>query len=231
MDKLNSLESVLEELTSEYKNIVFSTSLSIEDMVLTDLIERKKLPISVFTLDTGRLHKETYALMQTVKEQFKIKFEVFYPEAKDLESFVNSNGCNAFYQSTDYRKLCCNIRKVGPLRRALSGNDLWITGLRRSQSVTRTGLALMDYDKQFGIMKSNPLIDWTTDDVWSYIRANDVPYSALYDQGFQSIGCAPCTRQVLPGEEERAVRWWWEEPTTKECGLHISKPPQPAMNL
>ncbi|MDX1811880.1 MAG: phosphoadenylyl-sulfate reductase [Gammaproteobacteria bacterium] len=221
--KVTALEELLKKLVSHHSGITFSSSLSAEDMLILDVIEKHNLPISVFTLDTGRLPKETYELLQLVQASYKTPMRIYVPESLDLENYVNQFGCNAFYESVDYRKLCCKVRKIGPLRRALKGNNLWITGLRREQSVTRQHMELIEYDEQFNIQKCNPLMGWSVGEVWQYIRLHDVPYNALHDKGYPSIGCAPCTRPVEVFEDERAGRWWWENPETKECGLHIAK--------
>lgn len=219
-DKLNELNNVMRNLKHKYSHATFSTSLGVEDMVITDVIKRHDLPVSIFTLDTGRLPPETYDLMHKVKNHYQMDLTIYFPEASDLERFVNSHGINAFYQSIDYRKICCKIRKIGPLQRALHGKDLWVTGLRKEQSVTRTGVQEFEFDQQFNIHKCNPLLAWSMDDIWAYVKKFDVPYNTLHDQGYPSIGCAPCTRAIEPGEDERAGRWWWEDKDSKECGLH-----------
>ena len=176
------------------------------------------------TLDTGRLPQETYNIMDATRERYGAAIDVFFPQAEAVQAMVAEHGLNLFYQSVDFRKLCCGVRKMEPLRRALSGLDAWITGLRRDQSVTRTDVHKVEWDTGNNLIKINPLVDWTHDDVWAYIRANNVPYNALHDRGYPSIGCAPCTRAIQPGEPERAGRWWWEHPETKECGLHVGPP-------
>jgi len=223
MDGNSKLEKILEllsEISNKYEAPCLSSSLSAEDMVITDLIATHKFPISVFCIDTGRLHHQTYELMQRVKENYSLDITVYSPEADDLESYINTKGPNAFYQSVDYRKLCCHIRKVIPLGRALKGKSLWLTGLRKQQSSTRTELSVFDWDENFKIEKCNPLLDWAEDEVWDYIHAKSVPYNKLHDQGYPSIGCEPCTRAIKPSEDVRAGRWWWESPESKECGLH-----------
>lgn len=218
--KKAQLVDLLSKAVEQNSKVTFSTSLSLEDMLLTDVINQHNLPISLFTIDTGRLPPQTYDLMHLLKEQYHIPLAIYFPDACDLENFVNNHGCNAFYQSIDYRKLCCSIRKIGPLKRALSGNDLWITGLRSGQSITRSQMEIFEYDEQFKIHKCNPLLNWSQAEVWSYIKNHHVPYNILHDQGFPSIGCAPCTRRVEAYEDERAGRWWWENPMNRECGLH-----------
>lgn len=211
----------LERIATEFAPAVFASSLAAEDMVLTDLILRAKLPIKVFTLATGRLHAETLGMIDRVREVYGYDIEPYKPEATAVEAYVSANGLNAFYDSVEMRKECCRIRKVEPLNRALAGNKAWITGQRRAQSATRTELALQEDDAAHGMQKFNPLADWSEDDVWNYIRSNEVPYNPLHDKGYPSIGCEPCTRAIQPGEDIRAGRWWWENPESKECGLHV----------
>jgi phosphoadenosine phosphosulfate reductase len=192
-------------------------------MVLTDLILKHAPKIEIFTLDTGRLPAETYDLIGKIKEHYGLNIRVYFPEATAVEAYVNQNGLNAFYESVDLRKSCCHIRKVEPLRRALKGKKAWITGMRREQAVSRQNLAESEFDADNGLQKFNPLIDWTEKEVWNYIRTNKIPYNALHDKFYPSIGCAPCTRSVTPGEDVRAGRWWWEQENGKECGLHVRK--------
>lgn len=199
---------------------MLASSFGAEDMVLIDLVAKKDLPIGVFTLDTGRLPEESHALMERVRATYNIVIDARMPEAAALEPFVQANGVNAFYVSPALREQCCAIRKLQPLERALAGKKAWITGLRREQSVTRRDVAVEAFDDAHGIPKFNPLADWTRADVWAYLKANAVPYNALHDRGYASIGCAPCTRAIEAGEDERAGRWWWENPERKECGLH-----------
>jgi phosphoadenosine phosphosulfate reductase len=177
----------------------------------------------LFTLDTGRLNQETYDCMDAIRERYGVQVEVFFPDAEGVEQMVRENGLNLFYNSVELRKLCCGVRKVEPLNRALKDLDAWMTGLRREQAVTRADVRKIELDKDHGnIVKINPLVDWSYDDVWDYIRKNNVPYNRLHKQGYPSIGCAPCTRAVKTGEDLRAGRWWWENPDSKECGLHVS---------
>ncbi len=203
--------------------LAFANSFGAEDMVLTDLILSHGLPITVFSLDTGRLPAETYTLIGEVERRYGTKLEIYFPDAGAVEPFVRSHGINAFYDSVELRKACCGVRKLEPLRRALAGRKAWITGLRAAQSVTRAGLPVREFDAANGLEKLNPLSDWTETEVWAYIRINEVPYNALHDQFYPSIGCAPCTRAIAVGEDVRAGRWWWEDPDTKECGLHVKK--------
>ena len=214
------LRAALEEFGSAGE-LTFANSFGAEDMVLTDLILSQALPIEIFSLDTGRLPAETYSLMGKVEQRYDAKLKVFFPDATAVETLVRSHGINAFYVSVELRKACCGVRKMEPLRRALAGKKAWVTGLRAAQSVTRSALPLREMDLANGLAKLNPLSDWSETEVWAYIRINEVPYNALHDQFYPSIGCAPCTRAVALGEDVRAGRWWWEDPASKECGLHV----------
>lgn len=200
--------------------IAFSSSLGAEDQVITHMIADRTLPIRIFTLDTGRLFPETYDLINITSKKYGIAIEVCFPDATDVQNMVNEKGINLFYESIENRKQCCGIRKTAPLKKALQGMEIWISGLRRAQSVTRSELQLTEWDDENGILKLQPLYDWSESQVWDYIKTHKVPYNTLHDKGFRSIGCQPCTRAVLPGEEVRAGRWWWEHPETRECGLH-----------
>ncbi len=222
-DKTAKAKTLLDEIARDFSPATFANSLGAEDMVLTDLIVKEKLAIEIFSLDTGRLPLETYDLMARVQERYGLKLKVFAPRAELLEPFVRENGINAFYDSVELRKGCCHIRKVEPLQRALSGKKAWITGMRAQQSATRDGLPVQTFDAGNGLEKFNPLADWSEKEVWAYIKQNGVPYNALHDKFYPSIGCAPCTRAVTPGEDVRAGRWWWENPETKECGLHVKR--------
>ncbi len=198
----------------------FSTSFGAEDMVLLDLIVGHRLPIGVFTLDTGRLPEETYTLMQQVEQRYGPVVQTFAPDAAALQALVARNGINGFRDSVDKRKECCAVRKLEPLARALAGKRAWVTGLRAGQSADRAGVTARATEAQRGIEKFNPLHDWSEAQVWDYLRAGGVPYNALHDRFYPSIGCAPCTRAVAAGEDPRAGRWWWERTEAKECGLH-----------
>jgi phosphoadenosine phosphosulfate reductase len=203
-----------------HPRIGFASSFGAEDMVVLDMLSRLHLRPKVFTLDTGRLPQETYDLMDVARSRYGA-IEIYAPAAARVEEIVGEHGPNLFYRSIELRKLCCHVRKIEPLHRALDGLDAWITGLRREQAPTRTAIAHVEPDRANGSrVKINPLADWTWDAIWTYIRAHDVPYNALHDRGFPSIGCAPCTRAVRPGEDPRAGRWWWEQQDQKECGLH-----------
>ncbi|MBX2949097.1 MAG: phosphoadenylyl-sulfate reductase [Crocinitomicaceae bacterium] len=198
----------------------FSTSMSLEDQVITDVIFKNNLPIRVFTLDTGRLFNESYSVLSSTRNHYGKEIETYYPDAEALQELITTKGPNLFYESVENRKSCCHIRKVEPLNRALSGVNVWITGLRAEHSDNRTGLSVFEWDASRQLTKVNPLIHWTTEDVRSYIRNNHVPYNTLQDKGFISLGCQPCTRAVKEGEPFRAGRWWWEDHSKKECGLH-----------
>jgi len=198
----------------------FSTSLGAEDQVITQIIANIDPSVYIFTLDTGRMFPETYDLLDVTRQRYKVRIKVFFPEFNAVEKMVNGKGINLFYESIENRKLCCHIRKIEPLGRALENVDVWISGLRREQSVTREDLALVEWDHALQKIKLNPLIDWKSEDLWKYIRQNNIPYNPLHDKGFPSIGCQPCTRAIDPGEDIRAGRWWWEHPEMKECGLH-----------
>ena len=222
-DRTAKAQALLADIARDFSPATFANSLGAEDMVLTDLIVKGQLGIEIFSLDTGRLPLETYDLMAKVQEHYGLKLTVFTPRAELLEPFVRENGINAFYDSVEMRKGCCHVRKVEPLQRALAGRKAWITGMRAQQSATRDGLPVRAFDAGNGLEKFNPLADWSEKEVWAYIKQNGVPYNALHDKFYPSIGCAPCTRAVTPGEDIRAGRWWWENPETKECGLHVNK--------
>ncbi|MDH2915549.1 MAG: phosphoadenylyl-sulfate reductase [Gallionella sp.] len=222
-EKIDATVAVLKQATSEFQQVVFANSLGAEDMVLTDIIAKNRLGIAMFSLDTGRLPKETYDLIQEVSQQYTIQLHVYFPDSKLVEEYVTQHGINGFYDGVENRKGCCYVRKVEPLRRALKGKDAWITGMRRDQAVTRGTLEVSSFDADNGLQKFNPLLDWSNKDVWAYIRQYDVPYNELHDQFYPSLGCAPCTRAITPGEDIRAGRWWWEDPAHKECGLHVHR--------
>jgi phosphoadenosine phosphosulfate reductase len=207
-----------------HPRLALACSFQAEESVLIDMIYRMcGTNFRLFTLDTGRLNQETYDCMDAIREHYGVQIEVFFPDAAGVEKMVRENGLNPFYKSVELRRLCCGVRKVEPLNRALKDLDAWITGLRREQSTTRADARRVELDKEHGHMvKINPLVDWSYADVWGYIRKNNVPYNRLHKQGYPSIGCAPCTRAVKPGEDVRAGRWWWENPDTRECGLHAS---------
>lgn len=217
-------EAVLEWALKQYQSrIALSSSFGAEDVALIDMLWRIDPKARVFTLDTLRLHTQTYDVMDRIRGKYGIDLEIMYPDLKAVDAMVKENGYNLFYGGIDFRKLCCGIRKVVPLEQALAGLDAWITGLRRDQGVTRTQVQKVELDEVHGNMvKINPLADWSSDQVWEYICKYEVPYNELHDQGFPSIGCEPCTRAIEPGEDPRAGRWWWElDPGSKECGIHI----------
>jgi phosphoadenosine phosphosulfate reductase len=216
---------LLERIQDEFSPATLASSLGAEDMVLTDLVARYAPGISIFSLDTGRLNPETYDLLAKVQETYsrKVEISIYYPQADAIQQYVEANGINAFYSSIELRKACCGIRKVEPLKRALAGKTAWITGMRRQQAVTRANMPVQEHDAEHGLEKFNPLADWTEKEVWEYIRSNAIPYNALHDKHYPSIGCAPCTRSIAIGEDVRAGRWWWEDEAGKECGLHVKK--------
>ena len=216
-----SIEETLSFIANEYKDkVVFSTSFGQEDQVITALIAKNNLPIKIFTLDTGRLFQETYDVFHKTVKKYKVAIQTYFPEASQVENLLNTKGPNSFYESVENRKECCFIRKVVPLTKALKGNSVWITGLRAEQSENRHDMQLFEYDEKFEIIKFNPLLKWTLEEVQKYIDDNNVPQNALHKKGFVSIGCAPCTRAIAPGEDIRAGRWSWES-SHKECGLHL----------
>ncbi|MHC1703671.1 MAG: phosphoadenylyl-sulfate reductase [Tenuifilaceae bacterium] len=219
-----SFNEILAWFLNEYKGrIALSSSLGAEDQVLTDMIMKIAPDTKIFTLDTGRLFCETYELIEKTSLRYKFKMEIFFPDSEKVQLMVAQKGINLFYQSVENRKECCHIRKIEPLKRAFKGLDVWICGLRKDQSTTRTQNQMIEWDEANGLIKLNPLIDWTEKQVWDYIKQNNVPYNTLHDKGYPSIGCQPCTREVFPSEDVRAGRWWWENADSKECGLHNRK--------
>ena len=200
--------------------IALSSSLSIEDQTLTDIIVTQDKNTRIFTLDTGRLFPETYQLIEKTNMTYGIKIEVFFPDYHEVQRMVREEGINLFYNSVESRHRCCQIRKLEPLKRAFQGLDVWICGLRREQSITRQDMQVVEWDEMHQLIKVNPLISWTEQQVWDYIKMHSVPYNKLHDRGYPSIGCEPCTRAVQPGEDVRSGRWWWESPDHRECGLH-----------
>lgn len=241
MTSLNTQEIAKPELTSDLEKrspeevlqwaldkfapkLALACSFQAEESVLIDMMHRMVgSDFRIFTLDTGRLNQETYDCMDAIRERYGVCVEVYFPDAMKVQDMVRAHGLNLFYNSVELRKLCCGVRKVEPLNRALKELNAWMTGLRREQALTRADVRKVELDKDHGnIVKINPLVEWSYEQVWNYIRANNVPYNRLHNQGYPSIGCAPCTRAVKPGDDLRAGRWWWENPDTKECGLHIS---------
>ena len=217
-----SIADTFKILNEEFPGkLVFSTSFSYEDQVITDFISKLSFPVSIFTLDTGRLFPETYSTWSRTLEQYQIPITAFYPDAQRLQEFVRTYGPNSFYESVENRKQCCYLRKVEPLKKALAGNAVWVTGLRAEHSPNRSDMTILEWDEVNQIIKYNPLLHWTTEEVRQYIDQYNIPYNALHDRGFVSIGCAPCTRAIKAGEDFRAGRWWWEDASKKECGLHV----------
>jgi phosphoadenosine phosphosulfate reductase len=217
MSPQESIEWFLKEFGNK---IALSNSMGLEDQVLTDMICKIDKSTKIFTLDTGRIFPETYDLIDRTNKRYGIKIQLYFPDADRVERMVNEKGVNLFFDSIENRKECCHIRKIEPLKRAFKGLEVWICGLRREQSITRTDVDVLEWDENNGLLKFNPLVDWTEEEMWEYIKQNKVPYNRLHDKGFPSIGCQPCTRAIAKGEDIRAGRWWWEDPDSKECGLH-----------
>ena len=230
--KGKSPEEILRWALTEFDpdRIALATSFSIEDQVLTHIMSKISRTARIFTLDTGRLFQETYTVMQHTTEKYGVHFEVCFPDAGDVAELVSKKGPNLFYDSIKNRKKCCEVRKIKPLKKVLATADAWVCGLRQGQSVTRTKLEAIEWDTAFGIYKINPLYDWTEEDVWDFICDNEIPFNALYGEGFRSIGCAPCTRAIGADDDVRAGRWWWESPELKECGLHSAPKKQEVSN-
>lgn len=217
-------QKVLEYFLNEFpETSALSSSLSYEDQTITDMMVGIRKDARIFTLDTGRQFPETYDLIDRTNMQYGIRIEVFFPDWHNVQKMVKEHGINLFYDCVEFRHLCCNVRKVEPLKRALQGVEVWISGLRREQSVTRANMQMVEYDTADNVIKLNPLILWTEEQVKEYVRKNGVPFNKLHNEGFPSIGCQPCTRAVKPGEDIRAGRWWWEDPDHRECGLHSRK--------
>ncbi len=225
LDKIGglSIEESLHILVDQFPGqVIFSTSFSQEDQVITHTILSGRIPVSIFTLDTGRLFAETYSVWSSTNERYNTRVLAYNPDRNLLEDYLNLKGPNAFYESVDNRKECCHIRKVEPLKRALHDKAIWVTGLRAEHSADRKNHRLLEWDENNAVIKYNPLLFWTTDEVNQFIHQHNIPYNPLHDKGFVSIGCAPCTRAIKPGEDFRAGRWWWEDSSKKECGLHVS---------
>jgi phosphoadenosine phosphosulfate reductase len=232
-ERVQASVSQLSAALTEFKNVCYANSLGPESMVLTDLIwgsaqgTQTAAPspatlseIEIFSIDTGRLYPETYDLIERVQQRYGRALRIYYPGASELEGWVGANGINGFRDGIDQRRGCCAIRKVEPFRRAVSGRAAWVTGIRRSQSAGRAMAAPVAWDGEYGLYKVSPLLEWTEKEVWEYIRRKRLPYNVLHDKGFPSIGCAPCTRAVQPGDDQRSGRWWWERSDSRECGLH-----------
>lgn len=220
--KYQHLIQRLQQTAAEYPRAVLASSLGIEDVILMEIIVQQNISIDMFTLETGRLPEETLTLLQQLQDRYQNRIKVYFPQAEQVESYVNQHGINGFYQSIDLRKRCCYIRKVEPLQRALSGYHVWLTGVRSQQSVERSDLVLRTRDVPHNMDKINPLIDWREQEVWELAKYLQVPYNKLHDQHYPSIGCAPCSRAISKGEDFRAGRWWWEQESARECGLHLS---------
>jgi len=223
--KAGAVHAQLAAALARHGRLVYSNSLGAEAMVLTDIIATQLPEIDMFSIDTGRLYEETHELLEKLQRRYRRAIRVVYPDAAALERLVARQGVNGFYHSLEARLECCRIRKVEPFKRAIVGYDGWITGLRREQSAARAATEAVEWDAEHGLYKVSPLLEWTEAEVWQYIRARRLPYNRLHDRQFPSIGCAPCTRAIQPGESRRAGRWWWEQPETRECGLHPRVPP------
>ena len=218
--KASAVREQLSAAVRAHGQVVYSNSLGAEAMVLTDIIWSHVPEIDIFSIDTGRLHEETYELLEKLQRRYKRNIRVVYPDAQALEKLVSGQGVNGFYHSLDARLACCHVRKVEPFKRAIAGYSAWVTGVRREQSATRAQAQPVEWDADNALHKVSPLLDWSEEQVWQYIRARKLPYNSLHDRQFPSIGCSPCTRAIQPGESRRAGRWWWEQPESRECGLH-----------
>jgi len=218
--KAAAVRELLAQACSGRGRIAYASSLGAEAMVLTDIIWTHLPQIDVFTIDTGRLHEETYELLERLQRRYRRTVRVLYPDAAALERLVAAQGMNGFYRSLEARLECCRVRKLEPFRRAIAGFGAWVTGVRREQTAGRAGRRDLEWDDEHGLYKISPLLEWSEEDIWRYIRHHRLPYNALHDREFPSIGCAPCTRAIQPGESRRAGRWWWERAGTRECGLH-----------
>lgn len=217
----NELTALLQRIAADHSPAVLANSFGAEDMVLTHVIATERVNIRMFSIDTGRLPTQTYDLMGAVEDRYGVPLGLVFPDCERVETYVGEHGINGFYKSIELRKACCHVRKLEPLRRVLRGKSAWVTGLRSAQAATRERVAIQAWDEANGLFKFNPLAAWSENDVWEFLRANDVPFNSLHGQAYPSIGCAPCTRAIQPGEDIRAGRWWWESPETKECGLHL----------
>lgn len=218
--KSDAARELLERAVADFGSVTYANSLGLEAMVLTDLIWTRVPAIEIFSIDTGRLHEETYSLLDRVQRRYGRQIRLYYPDSSRLEEYVSRNGINGFYNGLEERLGCCAIRKVEPFRRAIAGHKAWVTGVRREHSAARALGAPVEWDTQYGLYKVSPLLEWTERDVWEYVRVHKLPYNPLHDRQFPSIGCAPCTRAIEPGQDARAGRWWWENPDSRECGLH-----------
>jgi phosphoadenosine phosphosulfate reductase len=224
-DKAAASVTLLREALARFGRVIYSSSLGVEAVVLTDLICANELPVDIFTVDTGRLPESTLELLERLSRRYKRRIRVMYPDAQALQNYVADHGINGFYNSLELRQRCCHIRKVEPFRRAVAGYGAWVTGVRHEQSESRATSRAIDMDSRYGIYKVSPLLPWTISEVWAYVRTYQLPYNPLHDFGYPSIGCEPCTRAIEPGQDERAGRWWWESADSRECGLQPRTPP------
>jgi phosphoadenosine phosphosulfate reductase len=218
--KAVQVRDFLTAAVQKYGRLVYANSLGAEAMVLTDIICNSVPQIDIVSIDTGRLHEATYELLAKLQRRYDHKIRIIYPDGQDVSDLVTRQGINGFFDSTEARSACCGVRKVVPFKKFVGGYDAWVTGVRREQSKTRAEGDAIEWDAQNGLYKISPLLDWTEEQVWAYIRARNLPFNSLHDKGYPSIGCAPCTRAIMPGEDHRAGRWWWEQPEQRECGLH-----------
>lgn len=226
MQKIVDSVALLREAVQRYGRVVYSSSLGVESIVLTDLIWEQVPEIDIFTIDTGRLPEQTLELLERLERHYKRRMRVVYPEAAAVQKYVEDHGINGFYHGVAQRQACCAVRKLEPFRRAVLGYNAWITGVRHEQSAARAGIKPIEWDERYRMQKVSPLLPWTHDEIWAYVRSKQLPYNPLHDMGYPSIGCAPCTRAIEPGQDSRAGRWWWENPETRECGLQPRKKPE-----
>ena len=218
--KAAQVREFLAGVVRQYGRVVYANSLGAEAMVLTDIIANSLPEIDIVSIDTGRLHEDTYELLAKLQRRYENRIRVIYPDGQGVSDLVTRQGINGFFDSPEARSACCDVRKVVPFRRIVDGYAAWVTGVRREQSKTRAEGAAIEWDAQNGLQKISPLLDWTEEQIWAYIRARKLPFNSLHEKGYPSIGCAPCTRAIMPGEDHRAGRWWWEQPEQRECGLH-----------
>lgn len=225
VDKVAASVLLLRDSIARFGRVVYSSSLGVEAMVLTDLIYTNELPIDIFTVDTGRLPEATLELIDRLERRYQRSIRVVYPEAQALQNYVADNGINGFHRGLEQRQRCCYVRKVEPFRRAVAGYNAWVTGVRHEQSGARADTMEVEMDHRYGMYMIRPLLRWTQEEIWAYVRVQELPYNPMHDHGYPSIGCAPCTRAIEPGESDRSGRWWWESPESRECGLQPRKPP------
>jgi phosphoadenosine phosphosulfate reductase len=227
--KAAQVRDFLAAAAQKYGRLVYANSLGAEAMVLTDIICNSVPEIDIVSIDTGRLHEESYELLAKLQRRYHNKIRVIYPDGQEVSDLVTRQGINGFFDSPEARGACCGVRKVVPFKKFVGGYDAWVTGVRREQSKTRAEGEAIEWDVQNGLYKISPLLDWTEEQVWAYIRARKLPFNSLHEKGYPSIGCAPCTRAIMPGEDHRAGRWWWEQPEQRECGLHPKARATPRM--